>query len=140
MSRFRRSLIVALGVAALAVPAGAIANQGASHGKANGHAKVHNVAYVFKGVYKGESNGESMVEVKAGNAHVKKAGFIGQTVGFNLANARIVVADTNNDGKRTLADVNEGDKVVVKCMLPRTGGFPSPIVAQRLIDQTHPAS
>ena len=51
MSRMRRGLIVALGVAALAIPAGAIAKQGENHGKANGHKKPHGVAYIFKGTY-----------------------------------------------------------------------------------------
>jgi hypothetical protein len=136
MSRFRSSLIVALGVAALAIPAGAIANQGANHGKANGHGKTHNVAYVFRGVYEGES----MVEVKAGNSRVRKGGFIGTTVTFDLTNARIVVADTNADGQRTLADVNVGDKVLVKASLPRKNPGSQPFAAKRLVDQTQPAS
>ncbi len=138
MSRFRRSLIVALGVAALAIPAGATAQPGASHGqgKANGHVKVHNVAYVFKGVYKGESS----VEVTSGNAHVRKAGLVGQTVTFDLSNARIVVADTNGDTKQNLEDVKAGDKVLVKAMLPRTNPGSQPFAAKRLVDQTNSPS
>lgn len=132
MSRFRSILIVALGVAALAIPAGALAN----HGKAKGHAKTHNVAYVFKGLYAGESS----VEVKSGNSRVRKGGFIGTTVTFDLTNARIVVADTNADGQRTLADVNVGDKVLVKASLPRKNPGSQPFAAKRLVDQTQPAS
>jgi hypothetical protein len=135
MSRFRSSLIVALGVAALAIPAGAVANQGANHGKANGHAKTHNVAYVFRGLYKGES----MVEVKAGNSRVRKGGLVGTTVTFDLTNARIVVADTNSDGQKNLEDVKTGDKVLVKAMLPRKNPGSQPFAAKRLVDQTHPA-
>jgi hypothetical protein len=136
MSRFRSSLIVALGVAALAIPAGAIANQGENHGKANGHGKTHGVAYVFKGVYAGEGS----VEVKAGNARVRKGGFVGTTVSFDLTNARIVVDDTNADGQRTLDDVATGDTVLVKAMLPRKEPGSQPFAAKRLVDQTHPAS
>lgn len=135
MSRFRSSLIVALGVAALAIPAGAVANQGANHGKAKGHGKTHNVAYVFKGIYQGEST----VEVKAGNSRVRKGGFVGQKVTFDLTNARIVVADTNGDGMRNLEDVKTGDKVVVKAMLPRKNPGSQPFAAKRLVDQTQPA-
>jgi hypothetical protein len=140
MSRFRNSLIVALGVAALAIPAGAIANQGENHGKANGHGKTHGVAYVFKGLYvTGLNAGEGSVEVKAGNARVRKGGFVGTTVSFDLTNARIVVDDVNADGQRTLDDVATGDKVVVKAMLPRTEPGSQPFAAKRLVDQTHPA-
>lgn len=139
MSRFRRSLIVALGVAALAIPAGAVAQPGShgqGQGKANGHAKVHNVAYVFKGVYAGESK----VEVKAGNAHVKKAGLVGTTVTFDLSSAKIVVADTNGDGMQNLEDVKTGDKVLVKAMLPRKNPGTQPFAAKRLVDQTNAPS
>jgi hypothetical protein len=138
MSRFRKSLIVALGVAALAIPAGALAKSatGEEHGHANGHGKIHGVAYVFKGTYAGESK----VNVKHGNSRVRKGGFIGQTVAFDLSGARITVADNNSDGARNLEDVQVGDKVLVKARLPRTEPGSQPFVAQRLVDQTHPAS
>lgn len=135
MSRFRSSLIVALGVAALAIPAGAIAKQGENQGKAKGHSKTQGVAYVFKGTYAGESS----VKVEKGNARVRKGGFVGQTVGFDLTAARIVVDDTNGDGQRTLDDVAIGDKVLVKARLPRKDPGDQPFVAKRLVDQTHPA-
>ena len=149
MSRMRRTLIVALGVTALAVPAGAIAHhneghtkgqghakgqgQGQSHGK--GHAKTHNVAYVFKGTYAGNSS----VTVTKGNSRVRKGGYIGQTVAFDLTGARIVVADTNADNARDLNDVAVGDKVLVKAMLPKSDPGTQPFAAKRLVDQTHPA-
>lgn len=134
MDRYKRILIVAIGVAALAVPAGAVAKPGdAGNGKANGHAKVHNVAYVFKGTYAGEGK----VEVKAGNSRVRKAGLIGTTVSFDLTGARTVVADANGDGQKNLEDVMTGDRVLVKAMLPRTDPGSQPYGAKRLVDQTH---
>lgn len=134
MDGFKRTLIVALGVAALGVPAGAIAKpDGANNGKANGHAKAHNVAYVFKGNYAGEGK----VEVKAGNSRVRKGGLIGTMVSFDLTGARTVVADTNGDGQKNLEDVKTGDKVLVKTMLPRTDPGSQPFAAKRLVDQTH---
>ncbi|MGB7589218.1 MAG: hypothetical protein WBM00_10975 [Solirubrobacterales bacterium] len=129
-------MIVALGVAALAIPAGAIAKQGDNHGKAKGHANSHGVAYIFKGTYAGTSS----VEVKSGNSRVRKGGFVGQTVTFDLTNAAIVVDDTNSDGQRTLDDVKTGDKVLVKASLPRTEPGSQPFAAKRLVDQTHQAS
>lgn len=132
MTVLRRNLIVALGVVALAVPAAAIAKQGENHGQANGHSKTHNVSYIFKGTYADNSS----VLVMHGNSRVRKGGFIGQTVSFDLSNARIVVADTNQDGQRNLDDVQVGDKVLVQARLPRTEPGVQPFAAKKLIDQT----
>lgn len=128
----RKNLIVALGVAALALPAAAVANNG--HGQAKGHSKTHNVAYVFKGTYAGEGT----VTVAHGNARVRKGGFIGQTVAFDLSAARITVADTNADTTTDLNDVQVGDKVLVKAMLPKNDPGTQPFAAKHLVDQTHP--
>jgi len=134
MSSFKRVLLVALGVAALAIPAAAVAKQGESHGKgkAKGH-RPHNVAYVFKGTYAGESS----VEVTRGNSRVRKGGFVGETVAFDFSDARIVVGDTNGDGQRNIDDVETGDVVLVKARLPRTDPGEQPFAAVRLIDKTH---
>lgn len=135
MTGFRRSLLV-LGIAALAIPAGALAKQGENHGKgkAKGHGP-HSVAYLFKGTYVGESS----LEVKAGNSRVRKGGLIGQTVAFDLTDARIVVRDTNADGQQNLEDVATGDWVVIKARLPRKDPGDQPFDAKRLIDKTnHP--
>jgi hypothetical protein len=133
MSRMRRNLIVALGVAALAVPAGAVAHHKEGHTKGKGHGP-HGVAYVFKGTYAGAST----VNVTKGNAHVRKAGLVGTTVAFDLTDARIVVADTNSDLTSDLNDVQVGDKVLVKAMLTKKDPGSQPFDAKRLIDQTHP--
>lgn len=137
----RRNLIVAIGVAALAVPSAALAGQGESHGhsgeshgKANGHSVTHEAAYVFRGTYEGDN----AVKVAAGNARVRKDGFVGQTVSFDLTAARITVADTNGDGATDLGDVQVGDKVLVKAMLPKTDPGSQPFAAKRLVDQTQP--
>jgi hypothetical protein len=132
MHQFHRSMIVALGVAALAIPAGAIAKQGDNHGKAKGH-RPHNAGYVFKGLYAGEGS----VEVKRGNAPVRKGGFIGDSVEFDLSGARIGVGDTNGDGQRNLDDVEVGDWVLVKSRLPRKDPGDQPFEAKWLRDKTH---
>jgi cation transport ATPase len=136
MTRVRRNLIAAIGVAALAIPSAAIANHGENHGHghANGHSKTHNVAYVFKGTYEGES----MVKVAHGNARVRKGGFLEQTVTFDLSGARITVADTNADQTTDLNDVQVGDTVLVKAMLPKSDPGTQPFAAKHLVDQTHP--
>jgi hypothetical protein len=134
-------LLIALGVALLAFPAGAVAEHGDSHGKAKGHAngkgkgqaKPHTVGYLFKGFYAGDG----MVDVKRGNAHVRKGGFIGETVEFDLSAARLVVRDTNADGKRGIEDVEEGDWVLVKARLDRNDPGSEPFEAKWLIDKTN---
>jgi hypothetical protein len=141
MNRMRRTLIVVLGAAVLAVPTGALAHpgNGQSHGKGQsqgkGHSQTHAVAYVFKGTYAGNST----VTVASGNARVRKGGYVGQTVAFDLTGARIVVADTNADTANDLNDVATGDKVLVKAMLPKSDPGSQPFAAKRLIDQTHSA-
>lgn len=137
MSRMRRNLIVVLGVAALAVPAGAIAHHKEGHAtKGKGQSKTHGVAYVFKGTYAGEST----VTVTKGNSRVRKGGFVDQTVAFDLSGAKIVVADTNGDLTSDLNDVQVGDKVLVKAKLPKKDPGSQPFDAVRLVDQTHPAA
>lgn len=147
MNRLKRALLVGLGVAALAVPAGALAGQGESHGKSDEHAKGGKekghgkgkgqaqrgkVGYVFKGYYAGEGK----VDVKRGNHHVRKAGLIDETVEFDLTGARFVVRDVNEDGSRNADDVAEGDWVLVKTRLPRKDPGSQPFEAKRLIDKT----
>jgi len=133
---FKRSLMVVLGVAALAVPAGAVASNGqgkghqGDHGKGKGHG-LNEVAWVFKGYY--EVGG--LIDVKHGNSRVRKGGFVGQTVAFDLSGARIVVRDANGDGQRDLGDVAAGDWVLVKARLPRKDPGDQPFEAKRLIDK-----
>ena len=132
--------ILALGAApaALAAKPADPGSQGQGHGQAGTHGKsgTKTVMYVFKGTF----DGSSAVEVDRGNNHVRKASLVGTTVAFDLAAAKVVVADNNNDGNRDLTDVNGGDRVVVKARLPRKDPGTQPYTAKQLVDQTHPAS
>jgi hypothetical protein len=135
-----------LSAALLAVPAVATAKdhgqkhakqEHKSHGKKGKHAKK--VTYVFKGTF----TAPGTVAVTSGNAHVRKGGFVGQAVTFDLAAAKIVVADTNGDGERNLADVKDGDKVLVqaraakrtKYAAPAEGETAAALIARKLVDQ-----
>jgi hypothetical protein len=130
--------IAALAIASL-IPAVAGADPGNGHGHGHGPAtapgqtKVHNVTYVFKGTW---NAGAGTVTVQHGNAHVRHAGLVGQDVSFDLTGAKLVVADTNGDGARTVADLKDGDKVVVKARLPRKNPGSQPFKAKMLIDQS----
>lgn len=142
----RSKLFATIAVAALALPASALAGSGSytehpgnSHGHQNGHGKGQKknpvVTYVFKGTY----DGSGSVTVLHGNSFVKKQGFVAQDVSFDLTAAKVVVADSNADGSSDLSDVATGDQVVVKSRLPKKDPGAQPFKARQLVDQTHPA-
>ena len=137
---FGKSGVSAVAVALVcASSAAATPGNGNGHGQgqqnhANGKTRIHRVTYVFKGTW----NSDGTVTVKHGNAHVRKAKLVGTDVTFDLTNAKIVVRDTNGDGKRDSADLASGDRVVVKARLPRKDPGDQPFTATRLVDQTHP--
>jgi hypothetical protein len=146
----KRILAAVLGAAALALPAAAIGDPG--HGKriekkatkevvkAKGK-KAKKVMFVFKGTFVAPGT----VEVLSGNAHVRKGGFVGQEVTFDFASAKVVVADTNADQKADLADVGDGDRVLVRARVARGTKYVAPaegeaaeaIAARKLVDKTH---
>jgi|SRR5215216_2727693 len=128
----RRAAAV-LGAAALVLPSTALAKDKPAK-PAHGKSKPAN--YVFKGVW----HADGTVTVGGGNARVRKGGLVGKAVAFDVAAAKLRVADTNADGSVTAADLVEGDKVVVKARLPRTDPGDGPYAASRLVDQTHPAA
>jgi hypothetical protein len=79
--------------------------------------------------------------VRSGNAHVRKGGFVGEAVTFDFSNARVIVADTNADGQRDVADVHDGDLVLVQARLAKGTRFAEgseALVAGKLIDRTTP--
>ena len=94
-------------------------DKGHHKGHHRGH-RHHKVAYIFRGTWKAA---DGSLTVTGGNAHVRKAGFVGQSVKFDLTKTRFVVADTDGDGSRTLADVKDGDQVLVGAQVaaPRPG-------------------
>ena len=126
-------------VAALAVPAAAVAkpDHGKHHAKhaAKAHGKkTKKVMFVFKGTFSAGS-----VEVTAGNAHVRKGGFVGQSVAFDFTDARLRATDTNGDQQVDLTDAKDGDKVLVQARLARRTKYADvtdPIPARELVDKT----
>ena len=127
----KTTLAVLCAAALVAFPAGAVAKGGpGGHGKADdadvakpGKSKKPKKPKVdtseFKGLVTAVGDGTISVEVKAGNSRAKK--FKGQTLTFDVKNAKLKVADVNKDGKRDLADVAAGDRVNVQAKLPRSG-------------------
>ena len=169
-----RWMAVVLGAAVLAVPGTAVAK--GDHGK--GHAKKEKAEhhkshehgekgqhghkdkagkkakkpknFVFRGVYKGDG----VVTVTSGNSWVRKGGYVGKDVTFDLSEAKLKVADTDGVAGVSAADVQVGDVVMVQARLPRgtkaaapvepaaedapAAEAPVAIKARKLTDYTHP--
>jgi hypothetical protein len=159
-------MAVVLGAAVLAIPGTAVAkgdhgtghakHEKAEHGKSHAHGKKHEKKakkaknFVFRGVYKGDG----VVTVSGGNSWVRKGGYVGTDVTFDLAEAKLKVADTDGVAGVSAADVQVGDVVQVQARLPRgtkaaapvepaaedapAEEAPAAIKARKLTDYTHP--
>jgi len=117
-------------------PTGPHGPNGHHHGKHkhfrfHGHGKGN---FVFSGTW---SSADSSVTVTGGNANVRKAGFVGQSVKFDTTKTHVLVFDTNSDNDITLADVKDGDTVLVQSRLPRDGSATQPFRAGKLLDVTN---
>jgi hypothetical protein len=141
-----RLAVAVAGAAALALPAAAAAKahpehadhgHGHGHGKSDSHhvARPHTVQYVFRGTWSGGA-----VQVTGGNNHVRRAGLVGQSVAFDLTEARVVVADVNGDGARDAADLKDGDRVLVQARLPKQDPGDGPYAARKLVDRGAPSA
>jgi len=134
----KRFVCALLGAAILAAPAAAAGDPG--HGKSRNTGKK--VTFVFRGTF----TAPGTVEVRSGNAHVRKGGFVGQKITFDLATARVVAADRNGDHKVDVADVGDGDAVLIQARITKGTKYTAPaegetaeaLVARKLIDRTHP--
>ena len=135
----QRLIAAAVAAAALAIPAAAVAkpDPGKHHEKhaAKAHSKkTKKVMFIFKGTFTAGT-----VDVTAGNAHVRKGGFVGQAVAFDFTDARIRAADTNGDQQVDLTDVKDGDKVLVQARMARRTKYvdvADAIPARKLVDKT----
>ena len=171
-----RWMAVVLGAAVLAIPGTAVAKgdhgkghakkEKAEHVKSHEHGKKHQKKdkgakkakqpknFVFRGVYKGDG----VVTVSSGNSWVRKGGYVGTDVTFDLSEAKLKVADTDGVAGVSAADVQVGDTVQIQARLPRgtkaaapvevapvesdeeapAAEVPDAIKARKLIDYTHP--
>ena len=137
----QRLITAVVAAAALAVPTAAVAkpDHGKHHEKhaAKSHGKkTKKVMFIFKGTFTG-----GVVDVTSGNAHARKGGFVGQSVTFDFADAKIRAADTNGDQQVDVNDVKDGDKVLVQARVARRTSFADvteAIPARKVIDKTNP--
>jgi hypothetical protein len=140
-SKITRSLVALCAVAALGLPATALAHgkgAGKAHAGKHGQKAPKMRALNVKGTVSAVGDGTIDVLVKKANHHGKA--LRGQTVTVDVASARIVVHDVNGDGERNLADVAVGDRVLVHSRIAK-GATPDPaqpLVAKRVVDRGQP--
>jgi hypothetical protein len=159
ITTFTRRVLAVVAVGALAVPAAAQAKGGEGKGKGSGRDKASvaevarpgkgesrrnakknpTVSHIFKGtiVSVDVAEGTAVVKVAKANHHGRVAR--NAQVTFDLAAAKLVVADVNADGAVNLADVAVGDKVLVQARLPKRGAdLTRTVTARKLVDQSRP--
>jgi hypothetical protein len=138
-----RIIAAALAVAALSVPAVAVADSGKGKGQEKQTTKAHGKAKQPKKVmfvFRGKFSAPGTVDVTSGNSHVRKGGFVGEAVTFDLANAKVVAADTNGDQKVDVSDVKDGDVVLVQARVAKRTKHAEDaeaIAARKLVDKTN---
>jgi hypothetical protein len=118
---------ICLGILALAAPAVA----GADSEHSNKGKKTYNAFGTYAG--------DGVVSVTKGNGAVKKAGWKGTDVAFDLSGADIRTEDLNGDGEETLEDIAIGSPVRVKARLPKGDPGAGPYAAERLDDKSEDA-
>ena len=138
-----RFIVAVLAAAALAVPSVAVAQPGKGKGHEKHTATAHGkakqprkVMFVFKGRF----TAPGTVDVTSGNSHVRKGGFVGQAVVFDLATAKVVAADTNADQTVDVTDVKDGDLVLVQARVAKRTKYTEDadaITARKLVDRTN---
>jgi Ni/Co efflux regulator RcnB len=159
-SMSNRTFAALIAAVSLAVPAAAVADSGhekpheekavkefskdrakAKREHRHKHRHGKKATYVFKGMFVAPDT----VDVLAGNAHVRKGGYVGQAVTFDFEEAKIVADDTNGDGMVDLTDVGDGDLVLVQarmakgseCAMAAVEEVVDPLVARKLIVIAH---
>ncbi len=65
---------------------------------------------------------------------------MGQELTFDLATAKLIVADVDGDGSLAIGDVRQGDRVIIQLRAPRGVGVDAPLSARKLVDLTSPAA
>ena len=139
MDMTTKHIAVIAAVAAVAAPTAAVAkpdHSSGGHGKSQAQAKGQSKAKnaVFKGAVVSTDTTAGSVVVHVLKVNHWSKSFKDTDVTFTVATVKkINVADTNNDGKRDLADVKAGDPVLVQARISK--GSPQPFAARKLIDQ-----
>src|SRR3954470_20084490 len=125
----RLTLTAALS-AALLIPASASAHDGHPH-------RHHFRAVVLKGTVSSVNTDNGTLAVKVARASRGGNALEGDTVTVKAVKGW--VADTNNDGKRSIDDVQSGDAVLVFTKRRFVDSDANTVAAAFVVDKTHPA-
>ena len=129
-----RTIIAAAAGLALLVPAGAMAKGGP--GPSKGQAKPQ--TYLFKGTVASVDAAATDVTVTVTRGNRAARRFVGRPVTFDVAAAKLVVADVDGDGTVAAGDVSPGDRVTIQVRAPRGVTGDAPLTARKLVDHSAP--
>ena len=130
-------ILGALACAAILAPA-ALAHDGDGDrdGRDGWHHRHHH-RVLLQGTVTSVDTGDKTVVVDVAKATRRGRALVGDKVLVKVFGGR--VADTNGDGKHSLADVKEGDSVLIKTKKRFIDADANKIAAAKLIDLTHPS-
>lgn len=128
-----RALCAALCIAML-VPAGALAHDG--FGGRDGRHHFHHRLVFLKGTVKSVDPGDKTLVLAVTSASRGGKALVGDDVVVKALAGW--VADTNNDGTHSLADVQAGDTVIVVTKRRFVDADHNAVSAAKVFDKTHP--
>jgi hypothetical protein len=132
-----RNILIAVASAALIAPAGAIATDGDHDGDRDGkrHHHRHHHGVLLAGTVTSVNDGDDLLGVRIAKSSRGGRGLVGETVTVKVV--RLWAADTNDDDKRTVGDVRDGDRVLIKTKRRFISDENDRISAAKVIDLTH---
>jgi hypothetical protein len=126
-----------LAAGAAIMPGAAFAHDGTNDGRTDGnHFGHHHRGVVLKGNVQSVDSSNGTLVVKVDKATRGGDALEGDTVTVKAVKGW--VADTNNDGKRSVADVQTGDTVLVFTKRRFVDADANTVSAAFVIDKTHP--
>ena len=135
----KKTLTAVIAALTLVVPAGALAHDG--DGDRDGfrhHHRHHHRVVVLKGTVSSVNTDAGTLVVAVSDTNRKGRALDDENVTVDPAKGW--VADTNNDGKRNLADIQAGDKVIVFAKRRDVNFDTNSVDDAFVIDKTHPKS
>ena len=134
----RKTLVACIAATAL-LPGSALAHDGTDGSRDGGfHHRHHHHGVVLKGSVTSIDVENSTLTVKVDKASRGGRALVGDTVTVKAVKGW--VADTNDDGKRNIADVQTGDTVLVFTKRRFIDADANTVSAAFVIDKTHPKS
>ena len=134
-----RKTLVATAAATALLPGAALAHNGTDGTRDGGfHHRHHHSGVLLKGTVTSVDTSNSTLTVAVSKASRGGNALEGDTVTVKAVKGW--VADTNNDGKRNISDVQNGDTVLVFTKRRFINADANTVSAAFVIDKTHPKS